>query len=92
VLKLELLQQAWTDQRTRDGMETHYGLGWGVSERSGRKMVGFNGLNPSSTTAFRYFPSDGVGVVALCNAEVLAGNGHQDLSSVVDPVLDAIFR
>jgi CubicO group peptidase (beta-lactamase class C family) len=92
VLKPELLQQTWTDQRTHDGMETHYGLGWGVSERNGRKMVGFNGLNPSSTTAFRYVPSDGVGVVALCNAEVLAGNGDQDLSSVVDPVLDAIFR
>jgi CubicO group peptidase (beta-lactamase class C family) len=91
ILKPETLKQVWTDQRTLNGIETHYGLGWGVSNLKGRKMVGFNGLNPGSTTTARYFPTEGVGAVALCNAEVLNDKGGRDLSSLVDAVLNVVF-
>jgi serine beta-lactamase-like protein LACTB len=78
ILRPEILDQMWTAQRTSAGTLTPFGLGWGVSERGGRKMVGFNGLQPSTTTSFAYFPSSGVGVVMLCNAEI-AGPGGDDL-------------
>ena len=55
-------------------------------------MVGFNGLQPSTTTSIRYFPVEGVGVVALCNAEVVSAKGEQDLSSLLDDVLRVVLR
>jgi CubicO group peptidase (beta-lactamase class C family) len=91
VLRPEILNQTWADQHTRDERETHYGLGWGVSELEGRKMVGFNGLSPSTTTSARYFPVEGVGIVALCNAEVVNSNGDQDLSDLLNAVLKVVL-
>ena len=63
-------------------MSSSYGLGWGVSQRGGKKMVGLNGLQPPTTTSFVYFPIQGVGAVMLCNAEVatLDGKGDEDLA------------
>ncbi len=91
VLKPEILEETWTPQQTLDGTRSPYGLGWGVSERDGQKMVGFNGLQPSTTTSIRYFPKQGVGVVALCNAEVINAKGDQDLSKLLDDVLKAVL-
>jgi CubicO group peptidase (beta-lactamase class C family) len=83
VLKPETLQQTWTRQKTANGMDSPFGLGWGVSQLAGRKMVGFNGLQPSTTTSIRYFPSEGVGIVLLCNAETTNAEGDQDLSKLM---------
>jgi CubicO group peptidase (beta-lactamase class C family) len=83
VLQPETLRQTWTRQKTSDGMDSPFGLGWGVSELEGRKMVGFNGLQPSATTSIHYFPSEGVGIVLLCNAEVTNADGDQDLSKLM---------
>lgn len=91
VLKPEFLQEAWTAQQTSDGTLSSYGLGWGVSEREGQKMVGFNGLQPSTTTSFRFLPKQGVGVVALCNAEVANAKGDQDLSGLLDDLLKVVL-
>jgi CubicO group peptidase (beta-lactamase class C family) len=91
VLKPEILQETWTAQQTSDGTTSQYGLGWGVSERDGQKMVGFNGLQPSTTTSIRFLPKRGVGVVALCNAEVANSNGDQDLSSLLDDLLKVVL-
>ena len=91
VLKPEILQEAWTAQQTSDGTMSPYGLGWGVSEREGQKMVGFNGLQPSTTTSIRFLPKQGVGVVALCNAEVFNSKGDQDLSSLLDDLLKVVL-
>ena len=83
VLEPETLQQTWTRQKTSDGMDSPFGLGWGVSQLEGRKMVGFNGLQPSATTSVHYFPSEGVGIVLLCNAEITNAEGNQDLSKLM---------
>jgi CubicO group peptidase (beta-lactamase class C family) len=83
VLQPEVLQQTWTRQRTSDGTESPFGLGWGVSQLEGRKMVGFNGLQPSATTTVHYFPKEGVGIVLLCNAEITNAEGNQDLSKLM---------
>lgn len=84
VLKPEALQQTWTRQQTSDGTISPFGLGWGVSQLEGRKMVGFNGLQPSTTASVHYFPTEGAGIVLLCNAEVAGGEGVEDLSKLME--------
>lgn len=83
VLKPETLQQTWTAQKTSDGVPSPFGLGWGVSQAEGRRMVGFNGLQPSATASIRYFPKEGTGIVLLCNAEITTAAGGQDLSTLM---------
>jgi CubicO group peptidase (beta-lactamase class C family) len=87
VLKPPAMQQIWTGQKTSDGTSSPFGLGWGVSQWEGRRMVGFNGLQPSTTAATHYFPEEGIGIVLLCNAEVtnaqVSGAGDQDLSKLM---------
>jgi hypothetical protein len=46
-------------------------------------MVGFNGLQPGSTTFVRFFPDAGIGVVLACNAE-----GGHDLDKLLDNLLE----
>jgi CubicO group peptidase (beta-lactamase class C family) len=83
VLQPETLRQAWARQKTSDGKDSSFGLGWGVSQREGREMVGFNGVQPSTTSSIHYFPSEGVGIVLLCNAQITNAEGDQDLSKLM---------
>ncbi len=82
-----MVREMWTAQATSDGSKGVFGIGWGVSQRTGQAMVGMNGAEPSTTTMLRYFPDAGVGVALLCNAE-----GAQDLSKLLDDVLSEVFR
>jgi CubicO group peptidase (beta-lactamase class C family) len=68
VLSPEKVREMWTAQTTSDGTKGVFGIGWGVSKRKEKPMVGMNGAEPSTTTFLRYFPDSGVGVVLLCNA------------------------
>jgi CubicO group peptidase (beta-lactamase class C family) len=83
VLQPEALHQVWTRQRTSDGKESPSGLGWGVFQLEGRQMVGFSGLQPSTTTFFHYFPKEGVGIVLLCNADITNADGDHDFSKLI---------
>ena len=85
VLPAETVSQMWTAQKTSDGKTSFYGLGWGVSDWKGKtRMVGMNGLEPSSQTFLRYLPEPGVGVVVLCNAEGAEG---LPLDEIVDATM-----
>jgi CubicO group peptidase (beta-lactamase class C family) len=85
VLKPETVDKMWTAQNTSDGNKSVFGLGWGVSRWQDKaKMVGMNGLEPSTTTFLRYLPESGVGVALLCNAE-----GAQGLPELVNDILAA---
>ena len=86
VLKPNFLEQAWTPRTTATGAKSPFGLGWGVGERQGRKMVGFNGLQPMTETSLRYFPASGAGVALFCNAE-----GAQGLSDLLDAIIEMLF-
>ncbi len=50
-------------------------------------MAGMNGVEPSTTTFFRYFPDSGAGVALRCNAE-----GARDLGKLREDILEATFR
>ena len=86
VLPPAAMEEMWSAQKTFDGAETVFGIGWGVSKWKGRSMVGMNGATPSTTTLLRYFPTEGVGAAVLCNAE-----GAKDLADLMDALLEATF-
>jgi len=75
-------------QRQRGLCEAEYveSRGWGVVERQGRKMVGFNGLQPMAETSLRYFPDKGDGIALFCNAE-----GAQGLSELLDSLTELLM-
>ena len=85
VLDRGTLREMWMAQKLDDGRPTPFGLGWGVGMRGVNRMVGFNGLQPGSTTFMRYYTDSGAGVVLACNAE-----GGRDLDKLLDDILDIL--
>jgi serine beta-lactamase-like protein LACTB, mitochondrial len=82
VLPSSTVREMWTQQSLNDGKTTPFGLGWGVSDFKGYRMLGYNGLQPGETTTFRFFPQLGFGVVLACNAE-----GTENLDKLLDSIL-----
>jgi CubicO group peptidase (beta-lactamase class C family) len=73
LLKETTLNQMWTRQKTRDGKEINYGLGWGISERSNQKEL-FHGGSQQGASAFIYMlPEKGAAVVIMMNLEEVEG-------------------
>jgi len=65
-----LVQLAWTSQRTRDGAETGYGLGFFVARDSlGRRVVSHSGGAVGSRALMLIFPDERLVVAALWNAD-----------------------
>ena len=83
ILASSTVRDMWSAQKRSDGSLTPFGLGWGVGKLRGNRMVGFNGLQPGSTTFMRFFPDAGIGVVLACNAE-----GGHDLDKLLDNILE----
>jgi CubicO group peptidase (beta-lactamase class C family) len=69
LLRRETLALMWTRQRTRDGGETSYGLGWSVSEYRGRREVFHTGGQPRVSTVLYMRPDDRLAVVLMSNLE-----------------------
>jgi CubicO group peptidase (beta-lactamase class C family) len=65
----ETLALMWTSQRTKDGEETGYGMGFSVGELDGELTVGHSGAQARVSTMLQLLPSRKVGVVVLCNLE-----------------------
>ena len=59
----------WTSQKTTDGKETGYGLGWGVMDKFGLHMLVHTGGQQGTSTAFAVVPSRDAGVVVSCNMD-----------------------
>ncbi|MFP5264305.1 MAG: serine hydrolase domain-containing protein [Blastocatellia bacterium] len=69
LVKQQTLEQMWTRQKTRDGKETSYGLGWGLSERNGLKEVQHGGAQQRVSTNLYMIPEKGLAVVLMVNVE-----------------------
>jgi len=69
LLKAETKQQMWTRQRTKDGPETGYGLGWGVGEFHGHASVSHGGAQAGTRTFLGILPEQGIVVALMCNTE-----------------------
>jgi CubicO group peptidase (beta-lactamase class C family) len=67
-LNPETLTTLWTSQRTRDGEETGYGIGWRVgTDREGRRIVSHGGGSVGGTTFLLLFPDDGLAIATVGN-------------------------
>ena len=59
----------WTSQKTADGKQTGYGLGWGITEKFGLHILAHTGGQQGTSAAFAVVPSRNAGVVVLCNMD-----------------------
>ena len=59
----------WTPQKTADGLQSGYALGWGTSVRDGIFEVGHNGSQQGTSTSIRVAPEKRDGVVVLVNMD-----------------------
>jgi len=69
LVKKETLTQMWTRQKTRDGQETSYGLGWSLTEHQGQKEVWHTGGQPRVSTILYMRPDQRLAVVLMSNLE-----------------------
>lgn len=69
LLKPETLQQMMSRQKTKDGREMRFGIGFAVSEFDGHKSVGHGGAVYGFSTQIRALPEKNVGVVAVASLD-----------------------
>lgn len=108
ILNAATLTAAWTKQKTSDGKETGYGLGWGIGSLNGQKMVSHGGSQSGVATYLLLIPESGVAVAAMSNlqgtslkeltqslAEIVSepvSAGTTDYTDVVSKLRDVISR
>jgi len=63
------LQTLWTGQKTNDGRETGYGLGWSVGKLDGLKTVSHGGAQPMVRTILLLIPERKLAVSVMSNFE-----------------------
>ena len=81
------LEQMWTLQKTRDGQQIPYGLGWRVAERNGMKEV-YHGGAAAGFSTFLYILAEKRGaVVLMANMELLGQKQRDDLARQIADVV-----
>jgi CubicO group peptidase (beta-lactamase class C family) len=73
LVKKETLDRMWTRQKTRDGQEINYGLGWVVGAREGVKEVQHGGAQQRVSTFLYLLPEKGAAVALMVNLEGMGG-------------------
>lgn len=69
LLKRPTRDAMWTPQKTSDGKETGYALGWGTGTGLGVPDVGHAGGQQGTSTSFMIVPERRAGVVVLINQD-----------------------
>jgi serine beta-lactamase-like protein LACTB len=91
ILADKLLRRAtrdlmWTTLKTADGKQTAYGLGWGLNEKFGVRLIGHTGGQQGADTAIFLVPDQRAGVVVLANMDNVNSNRLTD--EILKIVLD----
>ena len=84
LLNSETVQQMWTSQRTSDGKDTNYGLGWRVASRLGQKRVSHTGGQSGTSTVLLLIPETGTSVAIMCNLQ------NVGLSQLAEAIADVV--
>lgn len=74
LLKRSTRNLMWTPLKPSDGSKDTYGLGWGVGDEDGLKVVGHSGGQQGTSTDFLIAPDQRAGVVVLTNMEEINPN------------------
>lgn len=69
LLPKEVVEQMWIRQKTTDGAETRYGLGWFVGEVNGTRLVIHGGGQAGTATFLGLRPDEGRAVAVMCNLQ-----------------------
>lgn len=69
LLKRSTRDLMWASLKTADGKETGYGLGWGIMDKFGLRILAHTGGQQGTSTAFAVVPERKAGVVVLCNLD-----------------------
>ncbi|MFT4512030.1 MAG: serine beta-lactamase-like protein LACTB [Planctomycetota bacterium] len=69
LLKPETCKAMWTEQRTEAGKPVGYGLGFGVREIRGKRVVQHSGAQSRVSTMLCMLPDEQLAVVIMCNLE-----------------------
>ena len=84
LLKRETTELMYTQQKTKDGKDTSYGLGWSVGERGGKRAVGHSGGQQRISTFLHMLPDKGVAVVLMSNLErARLGDLSQQIGDII---------
>jgi CubicO group peptidase (beta-lactamase class C family) len=67
LLKPETQAMMWTEQTTRGGESTGYGLGWGIKTWNGQKVVLHHGSQPGANTQIWLLPAQKIGIAITTN-------------------------
>jgi CubicO group peptidase (beta-lactamase class C family) len=82
-LKPESLRQLFTSQKTSDGKETGYGIGWGVGKsNSGQRIYQHDGGAVGGTSRLILYPDAHVVVAMICNFSGEGGWKGEEVESV----------
>jgi CubicO group peptidase (beta-lactamase class C family) len=69
LIKQSTLEQMWTSQKTRDGKETGYGLGWGLGQMAEQKLVSHSGGQAGTSTLLTLLPGKGIVIASMSNLQ-----------------------
>ena len=85
LVKPQMLEQMWTKQRTMDGREIPYGLGWEIGAHNGMKTVYHGGAQQRVSTLLYTIPQKNFTVVIMSNLE------DARISSLAAQIADIVF-
>jgi serine beta-lactamase-like protein LACTB len=69
LLKPETITAMWTPQRTKDGKDTHYGMGWGKADLDGETILAHSGDQPGTRTSLFAIPARKMAFAVMINME-----------------------
>jgi serine beta-lactamase-like protein LACTB, mitochondrial len=70
LLRPETLQLLWTSQKTSDGKDTDYGIGWGVSrDAKGRRKISHSGGAQGGTAYLVIYPDQRLAAAMIVNSD-----------------------
>lgn len=69
LVKLATVEQMWTSQKTKEGKETGYGMGWQVSSNNGKKLVLHGGNQAGASSYLSFSPERGIAIVVMTNLQ-----------------------
>ena len=69
LLRPETITAMWTSQKTKDGKETRYGMGWGRADLDGELIIAHSGDQPGTRTSLFLIPSRKMAFAVMINLE-----------------------
>lgn len=86
LLNRSALERMWAPHILPDGTNTHYGLGWGIPEAEGGRVVSHGGSTSGFSAHIRRDLENGLTVIVLTNSEEM--DVARDIAKAVVAVLD----